>query len=100
MQDDSVQLSDLQVCRRLGSGSFGSVFLTKHKNREVYYALKTVPRVKIDYSKMYNHILREKNILLQLDHCFIIKLVKTFKDKERLYFLTEDVAGDDLYGVC
>jgi CRP-like cAMP-binding protein len=64
MQDDSVVVNDLQVCRRIGSGSFGAVFLTKHKEKEVYYALKSVPRLKIDYSKMYNHILREKHILM------------------------------------
>jgi serine/threonine protein kinase len=65
----------------------------------VFYALKTIPRLKIDYSKMYNHILREKHILMQLDHPFIIKLVKTFKDPDRLYFLTEYVAGDDLFSI-
>jgi cGMP-dependent protein kinase len=49
---------------------------------------------------MYNQILREKNILMQLDHSFIIKLVKTFKNQERLCFLTEYVDGDDLHTVC
>ena len=29
--------------------------------------------------------------MLQLDHTFIVKLYKTFKDADRIYFLTEFV---------
>jgi cGMP-dependent protein kinase len=83
----------------LGSGSFGVVYIARHIETDVLYALKTVPRIKIDYAKIYDHILREKSILLQLDFVFIIKLVKTFKDDQRLYFLTEFVDGVDLFDV-
>jgi cGMP-dependent protein kinase len=34
-----------------------------------------------------------------LDHVFILKLVKTFKDDNRIYFLTELVQGMDLFDV-
>ena len=38
-------------------------------------------------------------MLLQIDHVFIMKLVKTFQDSERIYFLTEFVNGQDLFDV-
>ena len=38
-------------------------------------------------------------MLLQLDHSFIMKLIKTFKDKDRVYFLLEYVHGQDLFDV-
>ena len=34
---------------------------------------------------------------MQIDHPFIMKLVRTFKDSERVYYLTELVNGDDLF---
>jgi hypothetical protein len=32
-----------------------------------------------------------------LDSNFIMKLVKTFKDEHRIYFLQEYIAGEDLF---
>ena len=41
----------------------------------------------------------ERQILLQLDHPMLMKLVKTFKDSQRVYFLMELVQGIDLFDV-
>lgn len=35
--------------------------------------------------------------MLMIDHTMIMKLVKTFKDNERVYFLTEFINGMDLF---
>ena len=37
--------------------------------------------------------------MLQIDHPFIMKLIKTSKDEKRIYFLTEHVRGTDLFDV-
>ena len=34
---------------------------------------------------------------MQLDHTMILKLIKTFKDERRIYFLTEYIQGQDLF---
>ena len=70
---------------------FGNVFLAKHTTKPTKYALKTVHRNKIARFRLENNLILERNVLLQLDHPLIMKLVKTFKDDERLYFLTEFV---------
>jgi serine/threonine protein kinase len=64
LQDDTVSLEDLQYCDTLGHGAYGNVYLTKSKKTEVSYAIKTIPRVRIEYSKIYNYVLREKSILI------------------------------------
>jgi cGMP-dependent protein kinase len=97
LQDDSVGIEDLMSVKHLGSGQFGSVHLTIHRNKNTVYALKAVSRKKVEIFKCHNDILLEKKVLLQLDHPFIVKLVKTFKDAERLYFLMEYVQGLDLF---
>lgn len=83
----------------LGKGMFGNVFMAVNKTKGNLYALKTVNRAKIRAFDLYNNLLLERHILLQIDHPFIMKLVKTFKCQERVYFLTELVRGKDLFDV-
>ena len=41
--------------------------------------------------------MNEKNLLLRLDHSGIVHLVKTFKDKDRVYYLRQYIHGIDLW---
>ena len=41
--------------------------------------------------------MNEKNLLTRLDHNGIVHMVKTFKDKDRVYFLREYIHGIDLW---
>ena len=97
LQNDKIDLSELTIVKLLGKGMFGNVFLTFSSTEKVCYALKTVQRNKISAYDIYDNIVLERKILLQVDHPLIIKLVKTFKDDARLYFLMEYVQGMDLF---
>mmetsp|Transcript_6147 Transcript_6147/g.792 ORF Transcript_6147/g.792 Transcript_6147/m.792 type:complete len:212 (+) Transcript_6147:1707-2342(+) len=78
---------------------FGHVFLVVHKEKRSLYALKCIPRIKIACYELHESLLLEKRILMQLDHPFILKLIKSFKDSNRIYFLLEYVRGLDLFEV-
>ena len=41
----------------------------------------------------------ERRILLQVDHPFIVKLVKTLKDSKFIYFLMEHIRGKELFDI-
>jgi cGMP-dependent protein kinase len=97
LQDDNIALRDLIIVKLLGKGMFGNVFLASHPQKEVLYALKTVTRAKVDQYNLHENLFLEKNVLMQLDHVFIVSLVKTFKDEKRFYFLMEFVKGMDLF---
>ena len=99
LQDDTIALRDLVVVKVLGKGMFGNVFLVSDKNRPRLYALKTVSRKKIERYEIQENLILERKILLQLDHMLILKLVRTFRDSKRIYFLTEFVRGLDLFDV-
>lgn len=99
LQDDSVEFSDLIIVKTLGRGMFGNVFLCKHIEKNILYALKVIHRKKIAAFQLQQSLMLEKRILMQLDHSFIVKLVKTFKDDDRVYFLLEFVYGMDLFDV-
>mmetsp|Transcript_9372 Transcript_9372/g.9354 ORF Transcript_9372/g.9354 Transcript_9372/m.9354 type:complete len:441 (-) Transcript_9372:850-2172(-) len=99
LQDDSVVLADLCPIKVLGKGMFGNVFLTVNKKTGMPYAIKTVSRSKVGAFGISEDLVSERKILLQIDHPLIMKLVKTFKDEERVYFLMEYVRGKDLFDV-
>ena len=96
LQDDSIQLSDLKIVKSIGKGTFGHVFLVVHKTKRTLFALKTVNKKKIQAFEIEANLMMERKILLQIDHILIVKLVKTFRDKERLYFLCEYINGVNL----
>mmetsp|Transcript_3449 Transcript_3449/g.5312 ORF Transcript_3449/g.5312 Transcript_3449/m.5312 type:complete len:871 (-) Transcript_3449:744-3356(-) len=99
LQDDSITLADLAPLKLLGKGMFGNVFLAVHRGKGHLYAVKSINRRKIEKFGIQENLVLERKILLQIDHVLIIKLIKTFKDQDRVYFLMEFVKGMDLFDV-
>lgn len=99
LQDNTVQLSDLVFYDLLGSGSYGSVSLVKSKKNNFFYAIKNISTKQILHEQLHKNLELERSILLQIDHPFIVKLVKTLKDKKYIYFLMEYIKGKELFDV-
>ena len=99
IQDSGAGLSDLAPVKFLGTGKFGIVSMVTHRQNGNRYALKSVSRHKVEAFGIYENLLLEKNILMQLDHPFIVTMIKTLKDEQRIYFLMEFVKGKDLFDV-
>lgn len=97
LQDDTVTLDQLALVKEIGRGSFGVVYMVVHRTKGTLYAVKSVSRSIIRKFDIYESLRLEREILLQLDHLLIMKLVKTFKDRHRVYFLMELVRGMDLF---
>lgn len=97
LQDTRVRFEELQVIKIIGRGTFGTVKLVLHTPTNTRYALKCVARKSVVQLNQQEHIRLEREILAENDHPFIIKLVRTFRDKSYLYFLTELITGGELY---
>jgi hypothetical protein len=92
LQDSSVNLEDLFYIRSLGKGKFGQVYLVH--NRKNFYALKAAEIRNIaKQSQLMKYYLNEKNIMLQIDSPFIVKLVKTMRNQDMIFFLMEYIDG-------
>lgn len=92
-----VAQSDLKELGTLGKGSFGHVTLVQDCNNDKTYALKAVSKAMVKDTGQTLHILSEKNVMMSLNHPFIIKLYQTYKDQNHLYFLLEPVLGGELF---
>ena len=99
MQDTSVLLEDIVPVKVLAAGEIGNVVLTVHSQKGTLYAIKSITLEKIEENRVQSNLVLEKNILMQIDHIMIIKLIKTFIDSKRVYFLLEYVRGRDLFDI-
>jgi cGMP-dependent protein kinase len=97
LQDNSLEIKDLDYIRDLGSGSFGAVCLVRARKNKHQYAIKAMQKLQIDAEQLHKNIELERSILLQIDHPFIVKLVKTMKDTKNIFFLMEYIRGKELF---
>ena len=95
LDDFNMSLKDFYFCKNLGQGKFGEVSLV-HNNKH-FYAIKCVDRKEAEKQKhLIKYFLEERRVLLELDHPFIMKLVRTFKSKENIFFLNNFINGQGL----
>mmetsp|Transcript_72481 Transcript_72481/g.172790 ORF Transcript_72481/g.172790 Transcript_72481/m.172790 type:complete len:1107 (+) Transcript_72481:102-3422(+) len=97
LQSMTVTLEQLKVVSNMGCGAFSVVKAVEHKSTGTRYALKCISREAALKNRYEEALLREREILLENDHPFIVKVVRTFRDTRYLYFLTELVTGGELY---
>ncbi|KAI6230496.1 CAMP-dependent protein kinase catalytic subunit [Aphelenchoides fujianensis] len=74
-------LDDFDRIKTLGTGSFGRVMLVKHKQSEVFYAMKILDKQKVVKLKQVEHTLNEKRILQAIDFPFLVNMVYSFKGR-------------------
>ena len=84
---------------KLGSGSYGNVSLVKNSKKNYFYAIKNISCKQILYTQLHQNLELERSILVKIDHPFIVKLVKTMKDKNYIYFLMDYIKGRELFDV-
>ena len=80
----------------LGQGAYGRVILATDKNSNEVVAIKEVNQKQITDLGKTRHIFRERDLLNEMNHPFIIKLLGTTKDETNLYFVFENCTGGDL----
>ena len=93
----SIQVKDLNGIRVLGQGSYGKVTLVRHEVTGRTYALKQILKSHVKEMHQETHIDTEREVLSSINHPFVCNLVRTFKNKNSVYFLMEAVLGGELY---
>ena len=89
-QNTDIQLSDLYYIKFLGKGKFGSVSLVH--NKQNIYAIKAISIRMVEKEKMlWKYFVNERNIMISLDHPFIVKMVKSLRNNNYCFILMEFV---------
>ena len=84
----------------IGQGSFGKVFLVKHKQSNNKYAIKVVNKEKLLLkNQTINSIYKEISIHQTLIHPNIIRLYSFSEDQKNFYFIMEYAENGSLYNL-
>ncbi|KDO27487.1 AGC protein kinase [Saprolegnia parasitica CBS 223.65] len=94
-----LDFSELDKVDTIGAGTFGHVFMVKHKPSGVTYALKCMQKHNIVATHQVHNILNEKRIICECNHPFILRLIDTFADRDQLYMVLELVQGGELWSL-
>ena len=95
LQDTGINLNNLHYIKFLGKGKFGTVSLVHNKKN--IYAIKAISRKSVEREKILaKYFVNERKIMLSLDHPFIIKMVKSMKNKCFCFLLIEFINGTNL----
>ena len=94
--DASGALSDYQLMRKIGSGSYGAAFLVMHKKEKKQYVLK---KVRLDNvgTKERAAAFQEVHLLSGLRHPCILRYHAHFIHMKSLCLVTDYCSGGDLY---
>ena len=86
LEDNTIELKDLDNIKELGSGNYGFVNLVRNKKNKQLYAIKALNLEQIKKENLEVCVELEKNVLLKIDHPFIMKMVKYLKNNSYIFF--------------
>jgi len=87
--------SNYCVVKLLGRGSFGDVFLAKHKDLDTFRAAKTIYKTKVD--DFIEYCSNEIEVLTKLDHPNIVKIYEYLLSSNKCSIITEYCPYGDLF---
>lgn len=78
----NLSLDKFNMMSVIGKGSYAKVVLVKKKGDESdrVYAMKILKKKYIEKRKQENHVMTERNILVGMNHPFIVKLHNSFQN--------------------
>lgn len=92
-------LTDFQILRTLGTGSFGRVHLVQSKHNQRFYAIKVLKKAQVVKMKQIEHTNDERRMLQRVKHPFLITLWGTFQDSKNLYMVMDFIEGGELFSL-
>eukprot|EP00735_Rhodelphis_limneticus_P001946 TRINITY_DN1267_c0_g1::TRINITY_DN1267_c0_g1_i1::g.26800::m.26800 TRINITY_DN1267_c0_g1::TRINITY_DN1267_c0_g1_i1::g.26800 ORF type:complete len:782 (-),score=302.12,sp/P00516/KGP1_BOVIN/37.69/8e-131,sp/P00516/KGP1_BOVIN/32.73/3e-38,sp/P00516/KGP1_BOVIN/31.86/2e-10,Pkinase/PF00069.20/3.8e+03,Pkinase/PF00069.20/2.1e-68,cNMP_binding/PF00027.24/2e-18,cNMP_binding/PF00027.24/3.5e-20,cNMP_binding/PF00027.24/1.2e-18,Pkinase_Tyr/PF07714.12/7.3e+02,Pkinase_Tyr/PF07714.12/1.2e-31,Kinase-like/PF14531.1/5.7e+ len=93
----NIKFQELNRIAILGKGTFGTVWLVHHKPSKESYAMKVMQKMRVINYKQVEHVKKEKELLNETHHPFLLNLVCTFQDPKNLYLVCELVQGGELF---
>ena len=96
---NSICIDDFLLLTVIGKGSYAKVVMVKKIDTNEILALKILKKKKIEKKKKEKYISTERNILIECNHPFIVKLKYSFQNETKLYFALEFCPGGELFNL-
>ena len=96
----AVNLSNFELLKVLGKGSYGKVILVRKKSGHdagALYAMKVLKKEHVMKKKQVAHTKTERSVLGTIRHPFIVRLHYAFQTGEKLHFVLDYCSGGELF---
>jgi serum/glucocorticoid-regulated kinase 2 len=90
-------VSDFQLLKVVGKGSFGKVMQVKKKDTGAIYAMKVLKKDHLIKRKQVAHTKTERKVLASIDHPFVVSLRFAFQTETKLYMILDYFTGGELF---
>lgn len=92
-----LSITDFDLLKVIGKGSFGKVMQVVKKDTKQIYALKTLRKQHIISRMEVTHTLAERTVLARILNPFIVPLKFSFQSPEKLYLVLSFINGGELF---
>ena len=93
----SLTIDNFDIISVIGRGFYGKVMLCKKKDTDEVFAIKSIQKAKLMENDKHNIVISEKNIMMNINHPFIVNLCFAFQTPSKFYLGLEYVPGGELY---
>lgn len=90
-------ISNYEIGKEIGSGSFGTVNIAEDRNTGEKVAVKCISKTKIQRSNMGSQVKREITTMKKLDHPNIVRIKEVLMSISHLYLVLEYAGGGELF---
>ena len=96
--DSRIRLTDFEFKNHLAEGGFSKVYLVKQRKTKELFAIKAIrmPHGSKDNLEHKQQIQHERDILVKIDHPFIVKLKYAFQSTDRFWLVMSFVQGGEI----
>ncbi|ODM88885.1 Serine/threonine-protein kinase tricorner, partial [Orchesella cincta] len=89
-------VEDFEALKVIGKGAFGEVRLVQKKDTGHVYAMKILRKADMLEKEQVAHVRAERDILVEADHQWVVKMYYSFQDPVNLYLIMEFLPGGDM----
>jgi len=89
-------VEDFDPLKVIGKGAFGEVRLVQKIDNGHVYAMKVLRKSEMVEKEQVAHVRAERDVLVEVDHTWVVKMFYSFQDTENLYLVMEFLPGGDV----
>ncbi|KAL6768995.1 hypothetical protein ACKKBG_A17060 [Auxenochlorella protothecoides x Auxenochlorella symbiontica] len=96
LQRQRLSMDDYEPLKLIGKGAFGEVRICRDRASGGLVAVKKLKKAEMVRRGQVDHVRAERNVLAEVRHRAVVRLLCSFQDEEMLYLVMEYMPGGDL----
>lgn len=84
-----MQFDDFKILEQIGTDNYGNIFQAQNTKTFALFSMKCIEKEKALQEDTLDSVMLQKQILLQIDNCYIQSMQYIFEDEKMIYFVMD-----------